>query len=189
MLKVGLYLLLILILKTNMTIQAETNNMLLFNSKFLDYIKTAENEKLKKFGTKMIHDDGAGNKTIGYGHKLTQNEIETNKVYGYDINNLTKNQANDILIRDLKARDQLLKNRLGKDYTNLDTKRKQMLIDIEFNVGNAPGIFPNFTKGVLENNINTMKKEYKRKFTDRKGNTKPLTRRNELFSNFFFGKN
>ena len=27
------------------------------------------------------------------------------------------------------------------------------------------------------------------KFTDSKGETQPLTRRNELFSNFFFGKN
>jgi GH24 family phage-related lysozyme (muramidase) len=177
-----------------MSITDQTNSMIqknsLFDKEFLDYIKNAENEALLKTGMKLRHKSGEGGlDTVGYGHKLTETEDAIGEVYGYKLDTLTKEQADDILLRDLEKRNQLLINKLGKAYTNLDPKRKQMLLDIEFNVGDAPGVFPNFTKGVLENNIDVMKKEYERKFTDSKGEEKPLTRRNELFSNFFFGKN
>ena len=57
------------------------------------------------------------------------------------------------------------------------------------NVRDGVDAFPNFTKSVLQNKIDVMKKEYERKFTDSKGVTKPLTRRNKLFNEFFFNKN
>lgn len=179
-----------------MNITEQTNSMIqknsLFDKGFLDYMKNAENDVLyesnEKKNIRHISAEG-GLDTVGYGHKLTETEIAANKVYEYNLDTLTKEQADDILLRDLEKKNQLLINKLGKAYTNLDPKRKQMLLDIEFNVGDAPGVFPNFTKGVLQNKIDVMKKEYERKFTDSKGETKPLTRRNELFSNFFFGKN
>jgi hypothetical protein len=111
------------------------------------------------------------------------------QVYGYKLDTLTEEQANAILLEDLKNKNQILINKLGTSYTNLDPKRKQMLLDIEFNVKKGIDAFPKFKEGVLQNKIDVMKKEYERKFTDSKGVTKPLTRRNELFSNFFFGKN
>ena len=177
-----------------MSIADQTNSMIqensLFDKEFLNYIKTAENEELYKTGKKLRHTSQEGGlDTVGYGHKLTETENAMGEVYGYKLNTLTKEQADDILLKDLEKRNQILINKLGKSYTNLDEKRKQMLLDIEFNVGDAPGVFPNFTKGVLQNKIDVMKKEYERKFTDSKGETQPLTRRNELFSNFFFGKN
>ena len=177
-----------------MSITDQTNSMIqensLFDKEFLNYMKNAENDVLYKTGEKLRHRSAEGGlDTVGYGHKLTETEIAANQVYGYNLDTLTKEQADDILLRDLEKRNQLLINKLGKTYTNLDQKRKQMLLDIEFNVGDAPGVFPNFTEGVLQNKIDVMKKEYERKFTDSKGETKPLTRRNELFSNFFFGKN
>ena len=177
-----------------MSITDQTNSMIqknsLFDKEFLDYIKNAENDVLYTKGKNIRHkSEEGGLDTVGYGHKLTKTENAMGQVYGYKLDTLTKEQADDILLRDLEKRNQLLINKLGKAYTNLDPKRKQMLLDIEFNVGDAPGVFPNFTEGVLQNNINVMKKEYERKFTDSKGDTRPLTRRNELFSNFFFGKN
>jgi len=177
-----------------MSIADQTNSMIqensLFDKEFLNYMKNAENDVLYKTGEKLRHRSAEGGlDTVGYGHKLTETEIAANKVYEYNLDTLTKEQADDILLRDLEKKNQLLINKLGKAYTNLDPKRKQMLLDIEFNVGDAPGVFPNFTKGVLQNKIDVMKKEYERKFTDSKGETQPLTRRNELFSNFFFGKN
>ena len=177
-----------------MNIVDQTNSMIqensLFDKEFLNYIKTAENEALLKTGMKLRHKSGEGGlNTVGYGHKLTETEDAIGEVYGYKLDTLTKEQADDILLRDLEKRNQLLINKLGKAYTNLDPKRKQMLLDIEFNVGDAPGVFPNFTEGVLQNKIDVMKKEYERKFTDSKGVTKPLTRRNKLFNEFFFNKN
>ena len=177
-----------------MSITDQTNSMIqknsLFDKGFLDYMKNAENDVLYTKGKNIRHkSEEGGLDTVGYGHKLSETEIAANRVYEYNLDTLTKEQADDILLRDLEKRNKLLINKLGKAYTNLDPKRKQMLLDIEFNVGDAPGVFPNFTKGVLQNKIDVMKKEYERKFTDSKGVTKPLTRRNKLFNEFFFNKN
>ena len=192
---------------TVQTINQQTNSMLdfknmsplksdyasenfLFNKEFLNYIKTAENEELYKKGTQQRHKSVEGGlDTIGYGHKLTKTENAIGQVYGYKLDTLTEEQANAILLEDLEKKNQILINKLGTSYTNLDPKRKQMLLDIEFNVKKGVDAFPKFKEGVLQNKIDVMKKEYERKFTDSKGETQPLTRRNELFSNFFFGKN
>jgi hypothetical protein len=177
-----------------MSITDQTNSMIqknsLFDKEFLDYIKNAENDVLYTKGKNIRHkSEEGGLDTVGYGHKLTKTENAMGQVYGYKLDTLTEEQANAILLEDLKNKNQILINKLGTSYTNLDPKRKQMLLDIEFNVKKGIDAFPKFKEGVLQNKIDVMKKEYERKFTDSKGVTKPLTRRNELFSNFFFGKN
>ena len=177
-----------------MSITDQTNSMIqensLFDKEFLNYMKNAENDVLYKTGEKLRHRSAEGGlDTVGYGHKLTETEIATGQVYDYKLDTLTEEQANAILLEDLEKKNQMLINKLGTSYTNLDSKRKQMLLDVEFNVRDGVDAFPNFTKSVLQNKIDVMKKEYERKFTDSKGETQPLTRRNELFSNFFFGKN
>ena len=177
-----------------MNIVDQTNSMIqensLFDKEFLNYIKTAENEELYKKGTQQRHKSVEGGlDTIGYGHKLTKTENAIGQVYGYKLDTLTEEQANAILLEDLEKKNQILINKLGTSYTNLDPKRKQMLLDIEFNVKKGVDAFPKFKEGVLQNKIDDMKKEYERKFTDSKGVTKPLTRRNKLFNEFFFNKN
>ena len=143
-----------------------------------------------KKGTQQRHKSVEGGlDTIGYGHKLTKTENAIGQVYGYKLDTLTEEQANAILLEDLEKKNQILINKLGTSYTNLDPKRKQMLLDIEFNVKKGVDAFPKFKEGVLQNKIDVMKKEYERKFTDSKGVTKPLTRRNKLFNEFFFNKN
>jgi len=166
--------------------QDQTDKMLLYSKGFLNYVKSAENDQLFKTGTGMIQESPeGGNDTVGYGHKLTDEEIASGKVYGYDINNLNKNQANTILIRDLEEKNKILNNKLGTAYTDLDPKRKQMLLDIQFNVIGGIDSFPKFTEAVLDNDINTMQEEYKRYFKNKQGEYQELAR-NKSFSSFFF---
>jgi hypothetical protein len=167
--------------------QDQTNKMLLYSEGFLNYVKSAENDQLFKTGTGMIQESPeGGNDTVGYGHKLTDEEIASGKVYGYNINNLNKNQANTILIRDLEEKNKILNNKLGTAYTDLDPKRKQMLLDIQFNVRDGIDSFPKFTEAVLNNDTDTMKKEYKRYFKNKQDKYVELAR-NKQFSSFFFG--
>ena len=166
--------------------QDQTDKMLLYSEGFLNYVKSVENDQLFKTGTGMIQKSPeGGNDTVGYGHKLTDDEIASGKVYGYDINNLNKNQANTILIRDLEEKNKILNNKLGTAYTELDPKRKQMLLDIQFNVKGGIDSFPKFTEAVLDNDINTMQEEYKRYFKNQQGEYQELAR-NKSFSSFFF---
>ena len=155
---------------------------------FIKYMKKVENAKLLAGDTSMLQHDSAegGNKTIAYGHKLTDKERELGKVYGYDIENLTIEQANEILKRDLsKAYDQLT-NTFGRQFLDLDDRRKQMLVDMQFNLGSLEA-FPKFTEALFAGDETTMMKEYKRSFRDpESGNMKPLTGRNKDFNEFFF---
>tara|TARA_R100000081_G_scaffold38434_1_gene17829 strand:- start:26 stop:553 length:528 start_codon:yes stop_codon:yes gene_type:complete len=168
--------------------QNQTDKMLLYSDSFLNYVKSAENDQLFKTGTGMIQKSPeGGSNTVGYGHKLTEEEKVSGKVYGYDINTLNKNQANTILLRDLEEKNKILTNKLGTEYTELDPKRKQMLLDIQFNVKGGIDSFPKFTEAVLDNDINTMQKEYKRYFKNKQGKYQELAR-NKQFSNFFFGE-
>jgi hypothetical protein len=168
--------------------QDQTNKMLLYSEGFLNYVKKAENAPLFLSGTNATRQKSpeGGLDTIGYGHKLTEEEIASGKVYGYDINNLNKNQANTILIRDLEEKNKILNNKLGTAYTDLDPKRKQMLLDIQFNVRDGIDSFPKFTEAVLNNDTDTMKKEYKRYFKNKQDKYVELAR-NKQFSSFFFG--
>ena len=166
--------------------QDQTDKMLLYSEGFLNYVKGAENDQLFKTGTGMLQKSPeGGNDTVGYGHKLTNEEIESGKVYGYDINSLNKNQANTILIRDLEEKNKLLTNKLGTQYTELDPRRKQMLLDIQFNVRGGIDSFPKFTEAVLDNDTDTMQKEYKRYFKNKQDEYVELAR-NKSFSSFFF---
>jgi len=166
--------------------KAQTDKMMLYSDGFLNYVKSAENDQLFKTGTGVIQKSPeGGNDTVGYGHKLTDEEIKTGKVYGYDINTLNKNQANTILIRDLEEKNNILTNKLGTAYTDLDSRRKQMLLDIQFNVKGGVDSFPKFTEAVLDNDKDTMQKEYKRYFQNQQGEYVELAR-NKQFSSFFF---
>ena len=167
----------------------QTDKMMLYSDGFLNYIKKAENDQLFKTGTGIRQESPEGGlDTIGYGHKLTAEEIESGKVYGYDINTLNKNQANNILLRDLEEKNKILNNKLGTAYTDLDPKRKQMLLDIQFNVKGGIDSFPKFTEAVLDNDVDTMQQEYKRYFKNKQGEYQELAR-NKQFSSFFFGDN
>ncbi len=60
-----------------------------------------------------------------------------------------------------------------------------MLIDFAFNLGTIRG-YPKFVKAVLNKDVNTMRQEYKRSFTNNKGERKDMGR-NKHFADRFFG--
>ena len=163
------------------------------DGEFINYIKKVENDPLRlgKKNAKVIHPSAeGGNDTVAYGHKLTDEEKRTGMIYEYDINNLTKEQQNDILIRDLqKANKQLIKV-YGDDYLKLDKRKKQMLIDFQFNMGSGGvELFENFRDGLFNNDETKMKKEYERGYYKDKKNKKGFTKlddRNKEFAKFFF---
>ena len=155
---------------------------------FVDYIEQVENPNLK-YG--MIHKSAeGGNDTIAFGHKLTDKEIKNNKVYGYNLNELTAKNAKHILLLDLQKADEQLQADYGEKYNKLDKKRKQMLIDFQYNMG-SEGVkqFKNFKEGLFSNDIDKMKEEYERGFTNKEGEFKKLTNRNKEFFNYFFVDN
>ena len=155
---------------------------------FINYMKKVENARLLAGDTSMLQHDSAegGNKTIAYGHKLTDAEVKSGKVYGYDIENLTMDQANEILKLDLSKAYSQLTETFGREFLNLDDRRKQMLVDMQFNLGSL-NAFPKFTKAVFAEDESTMMKEYKRAFKDpESGEMKPLKGRNRDFNKYFF---
>ena len=158
------------------------------DEKFITYIKEVENAPLmnkdKNFKHKSVE---GGTDTIGFGHKLTQNELKTGLVYGYDINNLNREAVEDILRKDLKAKNQILINLYGKKYKDLDYRRKQMLLDFQFNVKNFKdkNVFPKFKEALFAGDEVGMEKEYKRYYKDKVGKMQLLAR-NKKFKDLFF---
>ena len=163
------------------------------DKEFVKYMKTVENNKLR-LGDKseLVHPSAeGGNDTVAYGHKLTDNEKETGMIYGYKISELTKEQQDDILRRDLENAELELLNNYPEEYTSLDKRKKQMLIDFQFNGGSGMvDLFEKFRTGLFEGDENKIRKEYKRgyyKDKDKK-NFINLDERNEEFAKFFFKK-
>lgn len=161
---------------------------------FSKYIKTVENDKLISGNVKAFRHKSpeGGLDTVGFGHKLTAEEQKTNTVYGYDLSTITKDNvlkiSNDILRQDLEKAEKILINVYGDKFNNLDNRRKQMLIDMQFNVRNFKNknVFPLFKKALFAGDEEGMKKEYKRFFKSN-GKTKSLAR-NEFFKKYFLDK-
>jgi hypothetical protein len=161
---------------------------------FETYIKDVENEPLKSGNVKYFRHKSkeGGLDTIGFGHKLTKEEQKTNKVYDYDLSTITKDNvkkiSNDILKKDLQKTEQILIKTHGDKFVNLDNRRKQMLIDFQFNVRNFKNkdVFPLFKEALFTGNEEEMEKQYKRFFKSN-GETKSLDR-NKFFKKYFLNK-
>ncbi len=166
---------------------------------FEGYIKNVENDKLLDGSFKNFRHKSkeGGLDTIGFGHKLTKEESKNNKVYQYDLSEINSSTSperileisNDILKQDLEKTEKILIKTYGNEFINLDSRRKQMLIDMQFNVRNfkEKNVFPNFKKALFAGDEEGMKKEYTRVFTDKNGKVKPLAR-NEFFRKYFLDK-
>tara|TARA_R110002110_G_C13001660_1_gene675843 strand:- start:18 stop:590 length:573 start_codon:yes stop_codon:yes gene_type:complete len=168
------------------------------NESFLTYIKTVENDKLLSGKAKHFRHKSqeGGLDTIGFGHKLTKEENKTNTVYGYDLSEINSSTSrerileisNDIFQKDLKKVENILIEDYGNKFINLDSRRKQILIDFQFNVKNfrKENVFPVFKKALFAGDEKNMEKEYKRSFT-KNGKTKTLAR-NKFFKKYFLDK-
>ena len=113
---------------------------------FSTYMKTVENDKLLDGSFKNFRHKSkeGGLDTIAFGHKLTKKEDKNNKVYQYDLSEINSSTSperileisNDILRQDLEKTEKILITTHGNKFINLDSRRKQMLIDMQFNVRN-----------------------------------------------------
>jgi len=168
------------------------------NESFENYIKNVENAPLLKGKFKDFRHKSkeGGLDTIGFGHKLTEEENKNNKVYQYDLSKITKNNfleiSNDILRQDLEKTEKILIEIHGDKFINLDTRRKQMLIDMQFNIRNfeKPEVYKKFKKALFDGDEKGMNKEYKRGFypskKDRENKTNYQTLgRNKDFKEYF----
>lgn len=156
---------------------------------FVDYMKRVEGLKTDKGKTPFRYKSPeGGTDTIGIGHKLTDEEINSGKVYGYDLATLTEDQVNDIFKTDMLKYESKLIKTLREDYNtsyfDLSPRKRQMLLDYQFNLGSV-NTFPSFTKAVIKGDIDTARKEYKRTYKDSKGVRKELKDRNTQFFNQF----
>jgi GH24 family phage-related lysozyme (muramidase) len=135
----------------------------IFSGDFIDYMKTVENGIKKGFDsrTNMWYPHKSfegGIPTIAYGHKI-KNKIE--------LKTLKKGISDDAALNLLKH-DLLLANKNVHEYVKkvykvnlmLNEKQEQMLTDFAYNVGLEK--FPKFVDAVIREDINKMKKEYKR---------------------------
>lgn len=141
---------------------------------FINYIAKVENSVRAGFknGRWYPHKSVEGGlPTIAYGHKLKQGE-------NYSAG-ISDTQATQLLLQDIKnaaeAAKRLINHEFGSGaWEKLDNTRKEMLVDFAFN--GVLNKFPLFRQSVVGNDINLMRKEYKR-YT--KG--KELKNRNAVF--------
>lgn len=151
---------------------------------FVKYIKDVENDKRtgydanKKLWFPYKSPEGDTD-TIGYGHKLKKGEFIKQ--------GLTESEINNLLVKDLYNAVNVVKEELGTNaFNKLNQLQFEMLVDFSFNTGGASSTFPKFVKAVLANDVNTMKKEYKRYYKDKNGVIKELKNRNQQFENRYF---
>lgn len=128
-----------------------------------------------------------GTPTIGYGTKLTQPEYESGKIKLNNkevdwIKGLTEEEVQMLKNQDIQYAQSKAKayidNTYGSGTFNKMPQTSQMLAtDYTYNLGNL-NTYPKFTEALVNNDIDGMKKEYSRSWTDTSGNKQPLKYRN-----------
>lgn len=158
-----------------------------FSTSFLSFIKDQEGLiKDPKTGSLVYQSLEGGTPTVGYGHKLTPDEIKAGSVYGNKLSTLTEKDVESILLEDLRRKqktlDRSLNNKYGIGLSELPEETQEMLLDYEFNLGSALSVFPTFSEAVIAGDVETARKEYERTYLDAKSKTrKPLEKRNKDF--------
>jgi len=158
---------------------AVTSNL---SPEFVNYIKFVENgqkvgfDRNKKLWFPHKSYEG-GLPTIGYGHKVKDNNQLTAFKKGITDDAVTRLLTNDLAEANKKVHE-YIKNKYKVNLT-LTQRQNEMLTDFAFNLGSLEK-FPKFVDALLRNNNEVVKKEYKR-FS----NGKELTGRNTAFYNRF----
>lgn len=155
---------------------------------FLTYVKRVENPAKKGFNAQrklwFPCADPAGGQTIGYGHRV-QNEER-----GKFNRGLTDAQVEQLLVADLEAArlnvHRYIKSRYGVTLT-LTPKQEQMLIDYAFNSGGLEK-FPKMADAILRGDRTRMRGEYKR-YATVDGSKRELSDRNAQFASTFMNEN
>ena len=132
---------------------------------FMKYIRSVENAAKKGYNEKTGHwypiESPEGGWEIGYGHKLmTEKEAQDIEKTG-----LTDKAVEEQLGQDLLSHAEKAKICMGgqKVWDKLPTQAKEMATDFAFN-----GVlqkFPKFRQALIDRDLKTVKKEYKRYYT------------------------
>ena len=179
--------------KPTKSVSSESGQSAISDSNFIDYMKFVENgirsgyDKNKKlwFPHKSVE---GGLDTIAYGHKLKKGENFSSGITERDAIKLLLSDlrtAESVSKRDIKSiytsakKDGKLKSSARFDYDQLSVKEKQMCLDFAYNLGSLRK-FPTFFTALLNKDIDTMKREYKRYF-----DKTPLVQRNDKFFDMF----
>lgn len=163
-----------------------------FSDKFVSYLMENENADFASGKTKVARHASpeGGLDTVGFGHKLTAKEQKEGKIYGISIDDIDVDKAKTILLKDIKkaktrAKSQLKTMHPDVDFNSLSQDKQEMLTDFAFNLKGGLKTFPSFVRGVVTDDAQLMKKEYKRFYTDAKGKTSEVKKRNTDFFNTY----
>lgn len=146
---------------------------------FLEWMMYRENAPLASTGLEqyILHNSPeGGTDTIGYGHKLSYQEEATQSVNGTALELLIEEDCERILACDVAS----AMNQVESTTDLLDQRRMEMLTDFVFNLGSLDS-FPKFVEAVIEDDVDTQRKEYKRYYTNVDGKVFPLAERNAAF--------
>ena len=121
-----------------------------------------------------------GNKTIGYGHKLTNAEVDKFN------RGITSGQVEELLTSDILKHQAIAENMIDKKYgkgafDKLPQSAQMIFVDYAYN--GVLGQFPTFTDALVKRNKNLMLKEYERsssggKLTERNNWTRGIIEKN-----------
>ena len=153
---------------------------------FIVYMKRVKN------GSKIGFEDGVwyphpspegGNDTIGYGHKL-QNDQEWMQ------SGLDNDEVERLLIGDIskaaEGASRVISEFGSDDFDSLSQNCKEIFTDFVFNIGpNGLRKFPKFVNATLDDEKDVMHQEYKRYYRTGSGELRELEHRNLEFSKMF----
>jgi len=170
---------------------------------FKELLKEVENAKRTGFknGAWFPHKSAeGGTRTVGYGHKLSKEEEKGNyivlpngKVIDFDNRGLNDEEINTLLDADIQKHKSVAATQWNNfqktPFSSLSPIYQATLTEIAFNIGtlkNEKGKWgwPSLAKGILNDDLETVKAEIMRSFTDKKGNRQPLTNRVEKIRGF-----
>ena len=150
-------------------------------SDIINLVKQEEALRLKPYK------DVAGHWTVGWGHKLSDEEIGRFK------SGIDKSQAEHLFQNDwnmAKAKAQDVFNHAGHDWDSLDQNRRDMLTELSFNVGSG-GLsrYKNFMEAVESDDYKEMAKYHRRFAKDAKTGSWTDLHRNKSFFDMFIKPN
>lgn len=116
----------------------------------------------------------AGQQAIGYGHKLTADELSSGKYK----NGISQLDANTLLLKDMGKAVNDTKSYIDKTFPGVWNKfsshAKYLLTDMQFNTKKGVKGFHDLIQGLIANDTNVIKANY-----TRQSEGKPLTQRNQ----------
>jgi GH24 family phage-related lysozyme (muramidase) len=145
-----------------------------------EFIKKQENPGLRH-GIRHKSPEG-GTDTIGYGHKLTPEESKSGEVYGIKIKDMTPEDAEVVLRKDVQRHAakaaKKFEEKYDESWDDLSDAQRHLFVDYEYNLGSWQK-FPKFFDAVVNEDVPGMVSQYKRMYTTPDGETKEIEARNK----------